>query len=102
MLPTQLHKRRARVLQLIEANDWYALIANAECTMTLRCPLTAWALIELEDGKQDVVGLIPLDELGGEVGVAPWTDFFVGYLKEGESLPSDMDNRLDVVCNPKI
>jgi len=95
------------IKQLLPAGGWYALFADNEYKGYTYTALIAWAYgvrgIESESGDSRgvpaIIGIIPLDEMGGEVAFAPLQSGFLGYFSRYDEFPpeqGDISGRLEI------
>jgi hypothetical protein len=56
--------------------------------LTGTSPLVCWALMDDEkDGRRDIVGIVSINEVGGELSIAEWDDWFIGFLGPSQDPP---------------
>ena len=79
------------IAQLLPAAGWQALFSNATFDDYFTTPLISWAHIRAGERRSDVVGLVPVNGFGGELGVADWYYDFIGFLGPSEPPPTKVD-----------
>jgi len=76
---------KMKILQLIPAMGWSAMISNAEFTDYTLMPLIAWALIKDRDDQDGIVGIYVGDARYEELGSAEDHDYFITYVAPGQA-----------------
>lgn len=77
-----------KILQIMPADNWFAVYEGDYEDITLLHPLVCWVLVECDDGTTIVTGM-ETDEEGGAILLIPHSEKFVRYhcaplLHEGE------------------
>lgn len=80
-----------QIIQIMPSGGWRALYAHHRVRdRWFFSELVCWALIRYaERDKFDIVAIDAYDEMGGEIGIAPHSDYFIGYLSPNEDISEE-------------
>ncbi|MCL4488337.1 MAG: hypothetical protein M1132_01045 [Chloroflexi bacterium] len=82
-----MYTGEGEIIQLLPAVGWQALYGNPSFDDCYTVPLVTWALVKMDDGKTDVVGLVLVEGFAGEMVIAELGDYFMNFLGPGEDPP---------------
>lgn len=86
------------IKQLLAASEYRAMFADKDCSSWYWCDLVAWALI-VRGNRDDIVGIILSDEMGGEMSIAEEQRDFIGFyhVEIGPPGEDEMSRRLRII-----
>lgn len=102
-LPHKKHKTDVKFISLASGGDWKAMYAEHDFSGWYYASVAAWALAKVtykDVGitNQEILGIVPVDEIGGEKSIAEFNDYFIGYCVEPPlNDDEEMAKRIDVV-----